>query len=411
MIGVAIDAEADPSEHEQVADVEEDKDKKQDMAEVEDASDGDEAEATIEDVNDNDGIEVEDVPESCFEPLSTWVERVLLEYRLPIGVMQDWSSFQRRDPDFADNARLFLARRDIPLPENVPELVLDLQPAEVPEMTILIPVLDRYVRHYLRRSPRVQDHDKAEQAIRRLRTLGVQITDTGSQACASPVGRVMAYSRSKTQALPIILAAEAEVLGEAIRAVVVTDYEKTSAVTAGVAHLLDKEAGGAVAAFKALISSKITDDLDPILLTGSSVLVDDDLADAFVTAAHEWLRERGYKVELMLGEEDGFRVIHGKGGDWCPRVYIELITEQFQRGLTKCLVGTRGLLGEGWDANKINVLIDLMTVTTSMSVNQLRGRSIRLDADAPDKLANNWDVVCIAPEFSKGLDEIGRAHV
>ena len=43
-----------------------------------------------------------------------------------------------------------------------------------------------------------------------------------------------------------------------------------------------------------------------------------------------------------------------------------------------------------------------------MTVNQLRGRSIRLDADDPRKLANNWDVVCIAPGFSKGLDDYYR---
>jgi hypothetical protein len=65
-------------------------------------------------------------------------------------------------------------------------------------------------------------------------------------------------------------------------------------------------------------------------------------------------------------------------------------------------------LGEGWDASKINVLIDLTTVTTSMTVNQLRGRSIRLDPQDPHKLANNWDVVCIAAEFSKGLDDYQR---
>ncbi len=343
-----------------------------------------------------------------FESLPRWVERALRERRLPTGTVQDWKRFSQRDPVFADNGRLFLARRGLPLPENVPELVLDLQPQEIPEMEILVPVLDRYVRHYLRRSPRPEAHRRAERAIRRLRTLGVQITDTGTQACASPVGRVMAYSRSKTEALPGILSAELEALGETIRAVVVADYEKTSAVTAEVEHLLDDEAGGAVAAFKALLECPATDALDPVLLTGASVLVDDDLADTFVATANDWLAERGYQVELSQGEEDGFHVISGRGGDWCPRIYIELITEQFQRGLTKCLVGTRGLLGEGWDANKINVLIDLTTITTSMTVNQLRGRSIRLDADDAEKVANNWDVVCLAPEFSKGLDDYRR---
>jgi hypothetical protein len=89
-------------------------------------------------------------------------------------------------------------------------------------------------------------------------------------------------------------------------------------------------------------------------------------------------------------------------------VYVQMITDLFQQGVTRCLVGTRGLLGEGWDATRINVLIDLTSVTTSMSVNQLRGRSIRLDSTHPDKVANNWDVVCIAPEFRKGLDDYGR---
>ena len=101
-------------------------------------------------------------------------------------------------------------------------------------------------------------------------------------------------------------------------------------------------------------------------------------------------------------------MLKARGADWVPRVYIELVTEFFQAGYTRCLVGTRGLLGEGWDANKINVLVDLTSVTTSMSVNQLRGRSIRLDGDVPRKLAHNWDVVCLAPEFLKGLSDYKR---
>ena len=60
-------------------------------------------------------------------------------------------------------------------------------------------------------------------------------------------------------------------------------------------------------------------------------------------------------------------------------------------------MGTRGLLGEGWDASRINVLVDLTTVTTHMSINQLRERSFRLDKHWPEKVANNWDVVCVLP--------------
>lgn len=345
---------------------------------------------------------------STGEPLSDWLLQVLIQRRLPTGVVKDWDSFQKRDPTFALAARAFLLRRGHELPPQVPPPETDVGPEEYPEMALLTPVLDRYVRHHLRRSADAAHRQLAEQVVRRLRMLGVQITETGAQACASPVARVMAYSQSKTEALVPILSAELQLLGERLRAVVVADFEKTSAVSAEVEHLLDAEAGGAIAAFKQLIRHPHTDALQPILVTGSSVLVDDDLAPAFDEAAQQWLVQEGYEVELEFGEEDGFHVICGKGSDWCPRVYVALITDLFQAGLTKCLVGTRGLLGEGWDASKINVLIDLTTVTTSMTVNQLRGRSIRLDADDPQKLANNWDVVCIAPEFSKGLDDYLR---
>ena len=342
------------------------------------------------------------------ESLNDWVVRVLAERRLPTYTAPDWSAFERRDPQFAHSARLFLLARGIALPAGVPSPDPDYRDEDVPEMEMLVPVLDRYIRHCLMRSDDPADHALAEQAIDRLRVLGVQITETGPRPCASPVGRVMAYSRAKTEALLPILKAESRVLGERIRAVVVADYEKTSAVTADIRHLLDEEAGGAIAAFRALLSDAETDELDPVLVTGSTVLVDDDLVPRFSQAVDTWLERQGLDLQLTYGEQEGFHLLTGQGEAWCPRVYVSMITELFQRGVTKCLVGTRGLLGEGWDAHKVNVLVDLTAVTTSMTVNQLRGRSIRLDPDEPEKLADNWDVVCLAPEFAKGLDDYHR---
>ena len=342
------------------------------------------------------------------ESLVDWLVRVLRTRELPTGKIKDWASFERRDPELARSGRVFLHRQGLQFPKSVPALEADLLEAEVSDLDVLVPVLDRFIRHRLLRSASTADHELAERAIRRLRALGVQITETGYRACASPAARVMAYSRAKTDAVIPILKAEREILGDDIRAVVIADYEKTSAVAAEVNHLLDEEAGGAVAAFRALLSDPETDALDPVLVTGSTVLVDDDLAERLMVGVKAWLADEGVDIELSYSEEDGFFVLEGRGSAWCPRVYVRMITELFQQGVTKCLVGTRGLLGEGWDASKVNVLVNLAAVTTSMSVGQLRGRSIRLDPDNPRKLADNWDVVCIAPEFSKGMDDYGR---
>jgi superfamily II DNA or RNA helicase len=360
------------------------------------------------------------------ESLTDWLLRVLTERPLPIGAAKDWATFEKRDHEFAWAARAFLQYRGIPLPSGVPS-VPPTDPryrslgkdalhdrsavrgtSRLPPLAMVIPVLDRFIRHRLRPSEDPVDHERAERAIQRLRMLGTQVTETGSQACASPISRVLAYARGKVRAIVPILKVERRALGERIRAIIVTDFEKSSAVSAGIGQLLDEEAGGAIAAYRELLSDPETDALDPILVTGSTVLVDDDLAERFDAAAAEWLGQRKLEVELEFGREAGFHVLAAHGADWGPRIYVEMVTDLFQRGLTKCLVGTRGLLGEGWDATKVNVLVDLTTVTTSTSVNQLRGRSLRLDPDDPEKLADNWDVVCIAPEFAKGLDDYYR---
>lgn len=252
------------------------------------------------------------------------------------------------------------------------------------------------------------DHELADRAVSRLRMLGVQITETGSQACASPVGRVMAYSKAKASAIVDILTVEKKSLGDNLRAIVIADFEKSAAMHATIEGVLDPEAGGAIAAFRAILSNTETDELDPILVTGSTVFVDDDLLPTFMNCAEQWLTARNINIQMTSTNEEGFFLVTASGADWCPRVYVEMITELFQKGITRCLVGTRGLLGEGWDANRVNVLIDLTTVTTSMTVNQLRGRSIRIDPLWPQKIANNWDVICVADEFTKGLDDYHR---
>ena len=343
----------------------------------------------------------------CIAPLDDWIYTSLQERINHRGESLSWSKFYSKNEVYCDNARRYLQGNQRPLPSDVPRIPLKTSDESWSRMSMLRSVLDRYVRHGLRLSKSKIDHEKAESVIARLRLLGVQITETGSRPCASPVGRVMAYASSKVDALNEIISVEMRALGPNIRAVVVTDFEKTSA-TALVEGVLDKEAGGAIAVLRSLVKHQAGDHLDPILMTGSTVLVDDDLAERFLERAKAWINERDLDVTFTDEVHDGYHEIHGRGKHWAPRYYSLMITEFFQDGLTKCLVGTRGLLGEGWDASRINVLIDMTTVTTSMSINQLRGRSIRLDKKWPEKVANNWDIVCVADEFTRGYDDYQR---
>tara|TARA_B100000609_G_scaffold20363_1_gene14585 strand:- start:1024 stop:3810 length:2787 start_codon:yes stop_codon:yes gene_type:complete len=338
--------------------------------------------------------------------LDVWLARTLSELDLPSGKASDWTSFRKRDPGLADRARGFLVQNGRSLPADIPPPDQEFV-RQGNSQGSMVTILDRYIRNGLMRSSNKKDHELADEAKQKLRLLGVQITGSGARMCASPISRVMAYASAKYDALREILTTEMQALGPDIRAVIVTDFEKTSATTL-VEDVLDKEAGGAVAAYRAVLQSEATDRLNPVLMTGTTVLVDDDLLQKIFPRFEQWVDERGLDIKFEYIERGEYFEIRGKGKDWLPRYYTMMITELFQEGVTNCLVGTRGLLGEGWDASRINVLIDLTTVTTSMSINQLRGRSFRLDKLWPEKVANNWDIICLADEYEKGFDDYLR---
>lgn len=71
------------------------------------------------------------------------------------------------------------------------------------------------------------------------------------------------------------------------------------------------------------------------------------------------------------------------------------VTRLFQQGEMHVLIGTRALLGEGWDAPAINSLVLASTVRTSVLSNQMRGRSLRVCPADPGKVANVWHLVCL----------------
>ncbi len=73
------------------------------------------------------------------------------------------------------------------------------------------------------------------------------------------------------------------------------------------------------------------------------------------------------------------------------------VTNIFTKGYMQVLVGTKSLLGEGWDSPCINSLILASFVGSFMLSNQMRGRAIRVFKDQPEKTSNIWHLVCLKP--------------
>ena len=92
-------------------------------------------------------------------------------------------------------------------------------------------------------------------------------------------------------------------------------------------------------------------------------------------------------------EDEGFVICGGATGE-----LSSAFTKLLEQGELKIIVGTRALLGEGWDAPFLNALVMATQTKAYVATNQLRGRVMRIDPKDDFKTASIWHIVATAPE-------------
>jgi superfamily II DNA or RNA helicase len=314
-----------------------------------------------------------------------------------------WADFQRRRPALARAGVRFLASAGLEPPPGAPRGESYRQP---PDLEDWLALLEDYAQRGLRAHPSPRAAERLEAIAAALRDLGFTLTRTGIRRGTSDIDRVLTSSGAKSIGLVEVLAAESDARGDGLRGLVLCDAERATRRTGEAGAVLDPAAGTAPGAVLALAGDLRTAPLRPLLVTGRGLAGAAADADAQLTALAEtapglggWRAEDG---------EDGLVRLAASGPEWTPRAWVRAATVALAGGATRALVGTRALLGEGWDAPCLNCVVDLTSATTSVSVRQMRGRSLRLDPAAPDKIASNWDVVCVAPDLARGAADYRR---
>jgi superfamily II DNA or RNA helicase len=343
-----------------------------------------------------------------------WLRTTMFERKSKEGVQVAWQRFEIDHPDLALAALRYCYANQIGLPDGARLGEAQRRPPDADDWVALI---GDYCVGHLRESADSKDVETWEAIRKSLPSLGYVLTLQGIRSYVSPVDRVLLLSASKGVAAIDILTAESHALGPNLRALLLCDYEVAGSEVVGkLRGVLDSQAGSAALLLRTLLSDQVTAGLDPILVTGKTVAC--SLATA--TALVSWLVNQSPELKgrlepasLFTGAvgTDGWesvQQIRPSTGSWSASLYLPLITRYFEAGGTRCLLGTRGLLGEGWDAKSINVLIDLTGVTTTTSVHQMRGRSLRLDPADARKVADNWDVICVARDHPKGAADYER---
>ncbi len=205
--------------------------------------------------------------------------------------------------------------------------------------------------------------------------------------------RYLSLSSSKVEACVKLHVLEYEQRGTELRQVFLTDYirdeELNSRLNTGKLNL------GAWPLFKR-ITSKSPIHHDVALLTGRLSILHTTKLDILLNHVDK----HKLSTESISGSNQYKKVI-GSSAE-----LTNAFTSMLVNGDIKTLVGTRSLLGEGWDAPVINSLVLASSVGSFMLTNQMRGRAIRIDANSPAKISSIWHLVAINPESHSGWSDV-----
>lgn len=231
-----------------------------------------------------------------------------------------------------------------------------------------------------------------------------QITLSGNET----VNKLLLTSKGKLKSIVCITRAEYQSMGKDLRLLILTDYIKKEHLPAIGNPQKQVNELGVVPIFEMLrreemkLMEKAADgsgicELQLAALSGSVVL----LPKLAVEELKGRLAGRGLKGSFSVCGDTGYFLFTLSGSE---ETAASLVTELFQDGYIQVLVGTKSLLGEGWDSPCINSLILASFVGSFMLSNQMRGRAIRTMKGDPDKVSNIWHLVCMLPEETKQED-------
>ncbi len=370
--------------------------------------------------------------------LDVWLTSRLCERLSAGGGALSWAELARRQPRLADAGLRWMHARGVTPPSDAPRGEQHRAALTIDDWVVL---LDDYALRCLRADASAEAARRLDALQVALRDLGFTVTRQGIRRSGGEVDRVLLSSAAKPLAMCDVLACEYDARGAALRAVVMCDSERPPRQPADSPLALTGGGRGLLASLGAderLIGAR------PALVTGETFAVLPVDADWWVErlaalASGDWpfaaggtvraeppaARKRpatgeGPAVEgdlatgtafaagLRAEPEGGLIVLRHADAAFDSQVWTAWATELLAAGETLVLVGTRGLLGEGWDCPPVNVLVDMTAVAADVSVRQMRGRSLRLDPADQSKLANNWDVVCVAPSLGRGHADYGR---
>lgn len=256
-----------------------------------------------------------------------------------------------------------------------------------------------------------------EELERELKAQGLIEKKKVALIASEAIEKMLISSKGKCKSIEAIVKSEYKSMGEKLRLLVLTDYIRKEYEKAIGNPDCDVTSLGVLPFFEQL--RRLTDkdgvqgtDEHMSSADGARGAQEDDLSNLRigVLCGSIVIIPAEAKEALIAAIKDAGKVNFSSVGDLAESDYIKVVaigdnhfltqavTDIFTQGYMQVLIGTKSLLGEGWDSPCINSLILASFVGAYMLSNQMRGRAIRVFRDVPDKTSNIWHLICLVPD-------------
>ena len=204
------------------------------------------------------------------------------------------------------------------------------------------------------------------------------------------IDKMLISSKGKIRSIIKIVEEEYKSLGNKLRLLVLTDYIKKEYLSALGEESKPVNELGVIPIFENIRRKCGTMDLRLAALSGSVVLIPEAAAEVLESI----MTQKNIRGSMKACAAEGYYELTVNDSEETATL---LVTEAFKRGAVRVLIGTKSLLGEGWDSPCINSLILASFVGSFVLSNQMRGRAIRTMKEQPDKVSNIWHLICMEP--------------
>ena len=295
------------------------------------------------------------------------------------------------DPAYLSSILIYLQSRNVPFPSRLQRL---LGAKHLPNMST--EWMEYLLQGFLYDDADSYMCDKTyrEMLIDQLKAQGLIEKRKVVMTKSAAIEKLLTNSLGKCNSIRDIVFHEYQTTGDALRLLVLTDYIRKEYEKSLGNEESDVNALGVLPFFEMLRreNAKKGGHVRFGVLCGTIVIIPAEAREALEREVADCGKVTFSKVGNL--EESDYLKVTAVGD---AHFLTGAVTNIFAQGAMQVLIGTKSLLGEGWDSPCINSLVLASFVGSFMLSNQMRGRAIRVWREEPDKTSNIWHLVCLKP--------------